>query len=287
MIKSMTAFAQAERQIPWGKIICEARSLNHRYLEIAVRLPEEWRSVEPVLREKISHYLKRGKMECVFRFKPANPESDQLVLNKSLVNQLVQLTREVDGLLFNPDRINAIDILRWPGVIEEVDTQHDLVYPEIFSLLDTVLAQLDEGRRREGGKIKEVVEQRCDAISRFIEPLKQRLPEVLKRMRDRLQQRMADVGIADQDRVAQEIVLLAQRLDVEEEIDRLAIHVEEVCRVLQAAYPVGRRLDFLMQELHREANTLGSKSNDIEVTRTALEIKVLIEQMREQIQNIE
>lgn len=287
MIHSMTAFARRESQGDWGTFTIELRSVNHRYLELGLRLPEEVRVLEPRIRDKMNQALGRGKVDCTIRYQ-APAEYASLEINRELVTQLAHITREVDGIIYNPAPVNSFDVLRWPGVLQLPTPDPERLHAEAMNLLDAALAELIATRAREGDKLKELLLQRCTAMTDIVAQVNTRRPEVLARARERLDTRLAELkGELDPARLEQELVLLAQRLDVEEELDRLAAHLDEVRRVLGQKEPVGRRLDFLMQELNREANTLSSKSQDVDTTRYAVDLKVLIEQMREQVQNIE
>jgi len=288
MIRSMTAFARQEAQGEWGAMQLELRSVNHRYLEVTPRLPEELRAMEPKLRERINQRLGRGKVECNVRYQPPQSVAGEMSLNLELVKQLAHVSREVDGIIYNPAPINSLEVLRWPGVLETPSIDEEQLHAALLGLADQALDDLIDDRQREGEKLKAIILQRCDGAEEVVTAVRQRLPEVLDGVRKRLEARLAELKQElDQDRLEQEMVLLAQKLDVDEEMDRLGTHIEEVRRVLDSDEPVGRRLDFLMQELNREANTLGSKSADTETTRASVDLKVLIEQMREQIQNIE
>jgi len=287
MIHSMTAFARRESQGGWGTFTLELRSVNHRYLELALRLPEEVRTLEPRIRDRLNQALGRGKVDCNLRYQ-APIQSSALEFDHELVGKLAHISREIDGIVYNPAPINAFDILRWPGVLQLPVAEPEQLHAAALALLDGALEELVENRRREGDKLKELIAQRCAAMTAIVAQVNSRRPEVLAKARERLLARLAEIkGELDQGRLEQEMVLLAQRLDVEEEMDRLSAHLDEVKRVLDQQEPVGRRLDFLMQELNREANTLSSKSQDAETTRLAVDLKVLIEQMREQVQNIE
>ncbi len=288
MIFSMTAFARREGETPWGVLTWELRTVNHRYLEITPRLPEDFRVLESQVRERIGAALQRGKVECQLRFQSLAQQSPDFALNKELIARLVTATAEVDRLLAQPAAVNALEILRWPGIIQAPQPDHEQMTAVAIRILDEALAELQATRAREGAKLKELILQRCEGVAAQAAAAARRLPEVRARLREKLLARLAEVkGELDPMRVEQEMVLLSQRLDVEEELDRLAAHLAEVKRVLGQNGPAGRRLDFLMQELHREANTLGAKSGDVETTRASMEMKVLIEQMREQVQNIE
>ena len=288
MIHSMTAFARREGETPWGVLTWDLRTVNHRYLEISPRLPEDLRVLESQVRDRISNVLQRGKVECQLRLQSLVQQSSDFALNKELIARLVAATAEVDRMLDQPAAVNAVEILRWPGVIQAPQPDHEQIAAAALTVLDEALAELASTRAREGAKLKALVLQRCEAVAAQAEIAGQRLPEVRARLREKLQTRLTEIKAElDPMRIEQEMVLLTQRLDVEEELDRLTTHLAEVKRVLDKPGPAGRRLDFLMQELHREANTLGSKSGDVETTRASMEMKVLIEQMREQVQNIE
>lgn len=288
MIHSMTAFARREGETPWGMLTWELRTVNHRYLEISPRLPEDLRVLESQVRDRIGNALQRGKVECQLRFQSLAQQSPDFALNKELIKRLTAAAAEVDRQVERPAALNALDILRWPGVIQAPQPDHEQMAATAVRILDEALAELSATRAREGAKLKELILQRCEGVAAQAAIAGQRLPEVRARLREKLLARLAEIKAQlDPMRLEQEMVLLTQRLDVEEELDRLAAHLAEVRRVLDQSGPAGRRLDFLMQELHREANTLGSKSGDVETTRASMEMKVLIEQMREQIQNIE
>jgi uncharacterized protein (TIGR00255 family) len=287
MIRSMTGFARRERQFPWGALSWELKTVNHRFLEMGCRLPEEFRAGESEFRQAVAAVVRRGKVECSLHFKP-HMVSDALEFDSELLDALTARARQIAAQAGTAARINVLDLLRWPGVIR--DTARDAV-PMIAAaqlLLGEALAELTRSRDSEGGRLREVLEQRCDGLIEFAARVTDRLPEVRTRMRTKLLERIAQlVKDADHDRLEQELAILAQRLDVDEELERLRGHVLEVRKTFTGSEPAGRRLDFLMQELNREANTLSSKSQDIETTRAAVDMKVLIEQMREQVQNIE
>lgn len=288
MTLSMTAFARLETSGEWGRAVWELRSVNHRYIEIGLRLPEEFRSLETDVRSRISAKLNRGKVDCVLRFDASQGEHFELRVNRHIARQVVQAAQELAAMLDQPAPIDPIDVLRWPSVLEAPAIDLDELSKEILTQLDAALDQLIESRRREGEKLKQLVLERCDAMREHTVELRRRVPEIIAAMRARHQQRMQELTTGlDEGRIEQECALLIQRLDVAEELDRLDAHLAEVRRVLNQTQPVGRRLDFLMQELNREANTLGSKSSHIDTSSAAVELKVLIEQIREQIQNIE
>jgi len=288
MIRSMTAFARQERSGEWGALGWELRSVNHRYLEISARLPEDFRVIEMPMRALVAKHLNRGKVDCSLRFQAAVGVLGEMAVNRELARQLSQASREVDALLYNPGPVSSMDILRWPGVLQTPALDLEAIHHEAMDLLELALQELVETRAREGARLKEVIEQRLDAMEPIVAQVRERLPDLLAAQREKLQARLAELKAElDTARLEQEMVFLAQRMDVDEELERLSGHIEEVRRVLGQDQPKGRRLDFLMQELHREANTLGSKSVAAETTRASVDLKVLIEQMREQVQNIE
>ena len=288
MIRSMTAFARQESQGEWGALQLELRTVNQRYLEISPRLAEELRPLEPKIRERLGQRLSRGKVECNLRYQPPQGSGSELALNLELVRQLAHASREIDGIIYNPAPINALEVLRWPGVIESSHIDPQQLGQETMALLERALDELAANREREGASLKQIILQRCDGADAVIQQVRRHLPAILDGQRQRLLARLHEARKElDPERLEQEMVILAQKTDVAEEMDRLATHLTEVRRVLDTDEPVGRRLDFLMQELNREANTLGAKSIDTETTRASVELKVLIEQMREQVQNIE
>ena len=288
MIKSMTAFGREELVAPWGNAVWEVRTVNFRYLDVNTRLPEEFRGLEATIRERVSARLGRGKVDCTLRFHPRAAESSNLKINTVLVEQLREAASTVQTLLDVETPLCAVDVLRWPGVVEAEPPDLEALSKEIVGLLDTVLDGVVDMREREGEKIAGLIEDRCAQVQSITEQVLDVLPQVQVAMRERIRQRLQEVSEQlDDDRVEQEMVIFANRMDVSEELDRLGAHVSEVRTMLGSSKPVGRRLDFLMQELNREANTLGSKSVDKNMTRASVDLKVLIEQMREQIQNIE
>ncbi len=288
MIRSMTAFGRHGVQQDWGSLHWELRSVNHRYLEVSTRLPEDFRSLEMPIRTLVGKKLGRGKVECNLRFKSAEGQNTEFTLNTELAKKVSQASREIDSLLYNPAPINSVEILRWPGVMQSAEMDMDVLQQQAMSLLEMAIDELVETRLREGERLKTMLEQRLTSMQSIVSDTRKRLPDILQRMREKLTARLSELKAElDADRLEQEMVMLAQKMDVDEELERLGAHIDEVQRVLGEKKPVGRRLDFLMQELHREANTLGSKSVDTETTRASVDLKVLIEQMREQVQNIE
>ena len=288
MIRSMTAFARTEAETAAGALAWELRSVNHRYLEVSLRLPEELRSLEPQVRERVGKALGRGKVDAGLRFRPAAEAGAALELDPELVERVGRACAAIGSQLGQIQPLNPLELLRWPGVLRETERDLTPLAEAAMALLDQALAELRATREREGAQIHDLLTSRCAAMEALVQEERTRLPAVRARLRDKLSARLAELQAqVDQDRLEQELVFLAQKMDVDEELDRLEGHIAEVRRVLERPEPVGRRLDFLMQEFNREANTLGSKSADADTTRTAVELKVLIEQMREQVQNVE
>jgi uncharacterized protein (TIGR00255 family) len=287
MIRSMTGFARRERQFPWGLLAWELKTVNHRFLEVGCRLPEEFRVAEADFRQAIAAAVRRGKVDCTLHFRPT-VASSSLEVDVDLLGSLAQRAQQTAALLGAAARIDVMDLLRWPGVVRDNTRDTGPMIAAAHALLGDALAELTRFRDSEGGRLRDALEQRCAGLVELAARVAERLPEVRARMRAKLLERIAQlVCNVDHDRLEQELAMLAQRQDVDEEIDRLRGHVTEVRKTFSVQEPAGRRLDFLMQELNREANTLSSKSQDIETTRAAVDMKVLIEQMREQVQNIE
>ncbi len=288
MIRSMTAFGRQEARGPWGVLTWELRSLNHRFLETSVRLPEELRALETAVRERIAATAARGKVESNLKFQRAPGVHAGLRFDAEMARRVLELAGEVGAMVPAPAPVDALEVLRWPGVVEEAEPDLGPVTDAALELLDAALAELVGTREREGERLRELVLERVASMESLAAEVREQLPEIRTRLRERLEARLAEVAVnADPGRLEQELVLQLQKIDVDEELDRLSAHLQEVRDVLGRDEPVGRRLDFLMQELNREANTLGSKSAVVETTRAAVELKVLIEQMREQVQNIE
>lgn len=287
MLYSMTAFARVERRGPWGQLTWELRSVNHRYLEITPRLPEGLRNLEPGIRERIQGRLARGKIEASLRFKAASSAASDLVLDRAHAQRVVRALQEVAAMLEQPASTPAVEILRWPGVAEQPEPDLELLQAEALQGLEQALEQVVANRGREGEQIAALLQQRCQTIAELVVELRRLRPTILQRQRERLLGRLAELPSGDPGRLEQELVIGAQRLDVDEELDRLDSHLQEIAGVLRRTEPVGRRLDFLMQELNREANTLASKSPDSPSTKLIVDLKVLIEQLREQVQNVE
>ena len=287
MISSMTGFARQESTGGYGTLVCEIRSVNHRFLDAAVRLPESCRALETELRQLLARDLRRGKVDCTLLHRQAT-SAGPLQVDEAALAQLVARSAELARALPEQGRINVLDLLRWPGVLRDEQPDNEAVLNAVRALFASTLRDLGAARNREGQRLAELILQRCDALAELVAQVRARLPEVLARVRTRLEERLAELGgELNQERIEQEIVLLLHRLDVAEELDRLTGHIEETRRTMAAPEAAGRRLDFLLQEFNREANTLSSKSQDLETTRIAVEMKVVIEQMREQVQNIE
>ncbi|MEH6565876.1 MAG: YicC/YloC family endoribonuclease [Halopseudomonas sp.] len=288
MVNSMTAFARSELSTDQGNLAWEMRSVNHRYLEVTLRLPEAFRELEGPLRERLRKQLARGKVECTLRFNASNNEAQDLSLSQSLVEQLTKAAEQLAGQLANPAPINPLELLAWPGVLSGQETDQATLVERARELFEPALTELKAHRAREGAELKQLIEERLASISDRTALLREMMPTLLNAHRQKLIDRFNDAKLElDNTRVEQEIVMLAQKIDVAEELDRLDTHVAETHRVLASKDAIGRRLDFLMQEFNREANTLGSKAIDTRSTQAAVDLKVFIEQMREQIQNIE
>lgn len=288
MIRSMTAFARVDGDQAGADLTWELRSVNHRYLEAFVRLPDELRAMEPLVRERVNARLGRGKLECVLRCRWAPSQAAALELDPERLKAVLDACREIETRSAEATSPGVIDLLRWPGVVREPEPDTGAVQAQALALLDQALDELVATREREGEQIQALLAARLDGIEQQVARARERLPEVRGAIREKLETRLAELlEKVDNDRLEQELVMLAQKMDVDEELDRLDGHVAETRRVLTRDEPVGRRLDFLMQEFNREANTLGSKSADGETTAVAVELKVLIEQMREQVQNVE
>jgi len=288
MIRSMTAFARQEADTPLGTLSWEIRSVNHRYLELAVRLPDELRAAEHAVRERLNARLGRGKVDCSCRYRPVAGALSPVTVDRDRLSRVLAACREVAEQVEQSTPLNPIELLRWPGVVREVEPDIRPLQEQALALLERTLDDLIDAREREGEKIRDLLQQRCMAMTGLVEEARRRLPEIRLATREKLLARLSELQApADPGRLEQELVFLVQKMDVDEEMDRLGGHIEEVSHVLGREEPVGRRLDFLMQELNREANTLGSKSAAPETTRISVELKVLIEQMREQVQNAE
>ena len=287
MIYSMTAYARNEQKCDSGTAAWEIRSVNQRYLETFIRLPEQFRSLEPIIRERLRKKLQRGKVEVNLRF-TANPNAGgQQTINQTLAKQVIENAKWVQEVA-GSGSVDPLDVLKWPGVMEAEETNMDAINAELLQGFDKLTTDFIQARADEGENLKGMIVTRLDAIVEQAKFVNEKLPEALKWQRERLTNRLEEIKTdLDPARLEQEMVFLAQKSDVAEEIDRLDSHVKETNKILKKGGACGRRLDFMMQEFNREANTLGSKSICAEITNAAVELKVLIEQMREQIQNIE
>ncbi|WP_226467993.1 YicC/YloC family endoribonuclease [Luteimonas panaciterrae] len=290
MIRSMTAFASGERSTEWGTLGCELRAVNHRFLELGVRLPDELRALESALRERVGARVSRGKVDLTLRLR-SSEGGDTLQINLARIGQLSELALDLQAR-FSGLRVELTDLLQFPGVLQSKASDPAVLQTEALALLDTVLDDFLATREREGGKLVAAILERVDAIARLAGDARALMPTIRAGQRAKLEARLADLmqpgpNKFETGRVEQELVLWLQKLDVDEELDRLDSHIVEIRRIFTQREPVGRRLDFLLQEFNREANTLGSKSVDTRTTNIAVELKVLIDQIREQVQNIE
>ncbi len=288
MIASMTGFASVSRETEIGSILLEIRSLNHRYLDIQFRLPDELKFLEPVIREKLASELSRGKVDCRLSVNASEESETRRSIDEAVLARLAGLNREIREKIPEAVSLSVAEILKWPGIFGKENLSRENAQTEVGELLDAAMADFSATRRREGEKLKAILLLRMAEIRKKLALASPRIPELIASFQEKLVSRLKAAMIdLDDERIRQELTLFAGKIDVDEELSRLAAHLDEMERILEKGGVVGKRLDFLMQELNREANTLGSKSVDIEVSRIAMEIKVLIEQMREQIQNIE
>jgi len=293
MVFSMTAFARAGSECPQGRFTWEIRSVNSRYLELHFRLPDAFRDLEPALRERLKKSLNRGKVECALRFQPLQGEN-KLSVNHELVHELNRAADEVHALL-TPKKsggpgnaMNVLEVLAWPGVISSAETDGKALQQAALQAFDDCLRSSCDARAREGEELAALIRQRLEKMQQIVATVAAAMPQALAAQRQQLEDKIAELNVTlDSSRLETEMVLLAQKADVAEELDRLNTHIQEVGRILSQDEPIGRRLDFMMQELNREANTLSSKSLTTSITQAAVDLKVLIEQMREQVQNIE
>jgi uncharacterized protein (TIGR00255 family) len=284
----MTGFARREVSGPWGTLVCELRSVNHRFLEAGFRLPDELRAAESEFRQRLGRDVKRGKVDCSMSSRRLQKADSALEVDSLALDRLMARVRDIAKAAPEHATVNVLDVLRWPGVLRDESDVGDDFLVVAQTLFASTLEDLVAARAREGARLRELLEQRCTSLETLVSFVRTRLPEVHTRVRAKLNERLAELRAnVDHDRLEQELALLLQRLDVDEELDRLAGHIVEIRRVIDGNEPAGRRLDFLMQELNREANTLSSKSQDLETTRSAVDMKVIIEQMREQVQNVE
>ena len=287
MIYSMTAFAHLEIKKEWGNAVWEIRSVNQRFLETYFRLPEAFRHLEMGLRERLRNSLTRGKVECSLRVELAQASNNKIALNNDYAEQVIASLKTLQGIA-GEGEINLVDVLRYPGVVDAQSQDLDQIAQDLLAGFEQILTDFIAMRGREGANLHAIIQQRLDSIAEIAQSVQNQMPEVLQWQKDRLQQRFEELNLQlDPQRLEQEMVLTAQRVDVAEELDRLQLHVKETSSILKKGGAVGRKLDFMMQELNRESNTLASKSINADITNSAVELKVLIEQMREQIQNLE
>lgn len=287
MIRSMTAFARRDAQGDWGALTCEIRTVNHRYLEPSFRLPDALRELENRFREQVRTGLRRGKVDVALRFQ-STETSPRLEIDEPMAHAVNEAANHINRMLDNPAHLSALDILRWPGVLASAEQDYSGARAAADALFAETMAELLSAREREGERLRPLFEERLTTMGTLVSDVRALMPTLLKAQQETLRKRFEQAKVElDPDRLAQEMVLLAQKSDVAEELDRLDAHIQEVNQVLQSDDAIGRKLDFLMQELNREANTLSSKSIDARVTRAAVDLKVLIEQVREQVQNIE
>jgi uncharacterized protein (TIGR00255 family) len=287
MIHSMTAYARREVKGDWGTAVWEIRSVNQRYLETYLRMPEQFRSLEPVLRERFRKRLARGKVECNLRFEANQAASSELTINEELAKQVIKAAKWVKDTA-GEGNIGPFQVLNWPGVMEAPEQDLDAINKDLLVGFDEAVTDFIAARASEGENMKELIVQRLDAITVEATNVRAQMPDIIKWQRERLTSRFEDAKVElDTGRIEQELIMMAQKSDVAEELDRLDSHVKETQKIMKKGGACGRRLDFMMQEFNRESNTLASKSITTEITASAVELKVLIEQMREQIQNIE
>jgi len=288
MTNSMTGFATGDCSTEHGDLVWELRTVNHRYLETQFRLPDGFRTLEPALRDLAASKLKRGKLDATLQFRASADAKAALKINETLAKQVIQQAQQVAMNIDDPEKFSAIDILRWPGVITEDAIDTTELFQPVTDLLGSSLDSLCAARAREGVRIQAMLEERLEQIALLSEQVRTRMPQVLAGIRERVLERARSLEARiDDERLEQELVMLAQKMDVAEELDRIDAHVAETREAFTMEGAIGRRLDFLMQEFNREANTLGSKSADPATTKAAVDLKVLIEQLREQIQNVE
>jgi uncharacterized protein (TIGR00255 family) len=284
----MTGYAASAREFPFGALSIELRSVNHRYLDIQFRLPDDLRAVEPALRELLNENIARGKVECRVTFTAVPGAHKTLKLNEDLLQQLEALEHEVRARIAGVTQLSAADLLRWPGVLATEPLPQEQLQAACRELLARVLQEFNAARAREGERLASLLRERAAGMERILGEIIPRIPQVITAYRDKLAARLKEtIGGGEEERIRQEVAVFATKIDVDEELSRLAAHVAELKRALAGGGTLGKKLDFLMQELNREANTLASKSVDLAVTRAALDLKIVIEQMREQIQNIE
>ena len=284
----MTAFSRQQLEREWGSLTWEIRSVNHRYLEPSIRLPENFRSLEIPIRKQLRDKLYRGKIECQMRLRTLETNEIDWRLNLELISQLTRVNSEINKNIGGDYQLSSLDILKWPGVISDHSIDEEIFNKDAMELFEKALNDIIVVREREGASLREALLKRIASIQEIVNSIQAKMPSIILKQKENLHNKLEELKAEfDPTRLEQEIAVLAQKSDVDEELDRLNSHLQEVERVLDSSGQIGRRLDFLMQELNREANTLSSKSIVVETTQSAVELKVLIEQMREQIQNIE
>ena len=288
MTNSMTGFSRCSTEQATASLVWELRTVNHRYLDVIVKLPEDLRGLESAVRKRIAETINRGKVECHLRYKSSETEQSELLINEDYATAILKACQKISKPLHQPSELNVIEVLKWPGVVRKPEIDLTPVMAAALNLFDQTLNELCESKKSEGQRLQEMLEERCAAMKLIVAQERKRRPELVKKTREKLLDRIKELSIEyDTNRFEQEIAYIAQKMDVDEELDRLESHFIEIEEILKREEAIGRRLDFMMQELNREANTLGSKSTDIETTQASVELKVLIEQMREQVQNIE
>jgi len=284
----MTGFSRCSSEQSTGSLVWELRSVNHRYLDVVVKLPEELRGLETNVRQRLAEHINRGKIECHLRYKSTESQQTEILVNEEYAAAILKACQKIGKKLHQPSEMNLLELLRWPGVVREPEKDLTPVMSAALSLFDNTLNDLCESKKSEGQRLQKMLEERCAAMKVIVEDERKRRPDIINKTREKLLSRVKELSIEhDKDRFEQEIAYIAQKMDVDEELDRLESHFIEIEKIFKRNESIGRRLDFIMQELNREANTLGSKSTDIETTQASVELKVLIEQMREQVQNIE
>ncbi|MEE9346473.1 MAG: YicC/YloC family endoribonuclease [Methylococcales bacterium] len=288
MLQSMTAFATTIAQENNLNLSWEIRTVNHRYLDTSIRLPTNLRSMETEIRQRISHHVKRGKIECTLTVQKSPQTQQAIQLDFELINQIIDATQKIASLHPSIRPADVFDVISWPGVQQQQNISSETLKSSVLEMLESTLSQLTAMRQREGEQLRYLLKNKCNMVTQQTTVARQRISNVVQETRQRIVERITALQLEpDSDRLEQELIYLTLKMDITEELDRLDTHITEIQKTLQQSEPVGRRLDFLMQELNREANTIGSKSTDIIVSQVSVELKVLIEQMREQVQNIE
>jgi uncharacterized protein (TIGR00255 family) len=284
----MTAFARKQTQQKEGTVNWEIRSVNSRYLDMNFRLPEMFRELEPQLRNIMAKHVQRGKVEVSLRFQPGEVISSEVIVNRTIVTRLNKALSQIKEIMPGMCDADPVKILAWPGVMQEIKGDNAAIFQRVLCIFSEACKELEQMKLREGEKLQQFIQQRLTDVTQKIAAIRKQMPDILQKQQENLLAKFAEIKVSlDQERLEQEMVLFAQKIDISEEVDRLDAHISEVHTALQQSIAVGRRLDFLMQEMNREANTIASKSASADTTKIALDLKVLIEQMREQVQNIE